>query len=86
MERPEVELAGMELAEVELAEDGVRALFDGAEREAPRQRALWQVLVVVLGWAVVLVILCVALLVAAPAIEALVIGIARAVVAAGSAS
>ena len=76
----------MEHPGAELDEDGIGALLDGAERDEPRQRTLWQVLVVVLGWAVVLVILCVALVVAAPAIEALVVGIAKAVAAAGSAS
>jgi len=88
MEHPEALGAGSRTAVVGDGDGGVddiAALFDGTAQEAPPQRTLWQVLVIIGGWAVVIVIAAVALVVAAPAIQALVVGIIRATLPGGSA-
>jgi hypothetical protein len=66
-------------------DDGVAELFGGAPRDVPRPRALRQVLVVVLGWLVVIGIICAALVVASPVLQAVVVGLVKALAPAGSA-
>ena len=65
------------------AEDGLALLFDGTARDEPRQRALSQLLVILLGWAVVIALVCGALIVAAPAWEAIVVDAVKALLAPG---
>ena len=76
----------MEHPEPRLDDDGIAELFDEPAREEPPPRPLGQVLVVVLGSIVALAVLAVAVVVATPAIEALVTAIATAVRNAGSGS
>ncbi len=75
----------MEHAEPEV-DDGIAELFDDGGREEVVPRPLGQVLVAVLGTVVVLAVLTVAVVVAAPGLSDLVTGIAKAAVAAGSRS
>jgi hypothetical protein len=74
----------MEHPEPRLDDDGIAELFDEPAREEQPPRPLAQLLVVVLGSIVALAILAVAVVVATPAIEAIVTGIATAVRNSGS--
>jgi hypothetical protein len=68
----------MEHPEADLTGDGIAELFDRPAREEPSPRALGQVLLIVVGWLVVIAIAAVALVVAAPAIQAFVVGVVQA--------
>lgn len=78
MEHPEAVVA-----ERDIAEDGVAALLAAPAQEQVPPRTLRQVLLVVVGWVVVLAIACVVIVLAAPAIETVIVAIVRAVTRAG---
>jgi hypothetical protein len=68
----------MEHPEAELTGDGIAELFERPARDEPAPRTLWQVLVVVLGWLVVIAAVAFGLVAAAPGIQAVVVAIAKA--------
>jgi hypothetical protein len=78
MEHPEAAVV-----EPDPVDDDLAALLDGSARDEAPQPAGRQVLLLVAGWLVVLAIACVVLVVAAPAIEAVVVALVRAVAHAG---
>lgn len=76
----------MEHPEARQGDDGIAALFEEQAREEQLPRPLGQVLIVIVGSIVVLAILAAVIVVATPAIEGLVTGIATAVRNLGSGS
>jgi hypothetical protein len=80
MEHPEAAVVN-----VDPVDDGLAALLDGSARDELPPRTGRQVLLLVVGWLIVLAIACVVLVLAAPAIQALVVTLVRAVAHAGQA-
>lgn len=80
MEHPEAALV-----DPDPVDDGLAALLDGSARDQAPPRPGRQVLLLVVGWLIVLAIACVVVVIAAPAIETLVVALVRAVAHAGQA-
>jgi hypothetical protein len=80
MEHPEAAVV-----DPDAGDDGLAALLDGSARDEAPPRTGRQVLLLVVGWLIVLVIACVVLVIAAPAIETVVVAVVRALAHAGQA-